>query len=106
MFNQRKDKMSAYCLFQNLEVTAPEKMQEYVIKVKPITASFGGEYVVSGGTIEVKEGNWQPTWPVLIKFPSLQHAQNWYNSDEYLPLKELRESAGKFSAVFIEGIRM
>ncbi len=95
--------MSTYCLFQNLEITAPEKMQEYVAKVKPITASFGGEYVVSDANIDIKEGDWQPIWPVIIKFPSLKHAQDWYESDAYKPLKELRKSAGKFSAVFMEG---
>lgn len=95
--------MSAYCLFQNLKITNQEKMQEYVTRVKPITASFGGEYVVSGGAVELKEGDWQPVWPVIIKFPSLNHAHDWYDSEEYKPLKELRKSAGKFSAVFIEG---
>ncbi len=96
--------MSAYCLFQNLEITEPKKMQEYVTQVKPVTASFGGEYIVSGGEVEVKEGDWQPTWPVMIKFPSLKQARDWYDSEEYQPLKKLRESAGSFSAVFIEGI--
>lgn len=96
--------MSAYCLFQNIEITNSDKMQEYVTNVKPITASFGGEYVVSGGEVVLKEGKWEPTWPVLIKFPTLQKALDWYKSDDYKPLKELRESAGKFSAVFMEGI--
>ena len=96
--------MPAYCLFQNLKITDPAKMQEYVEKVKPITASFGGEYVVSGGVVEVKEGDWSPAWPVMIVFPTMQRAQEWYRSEEYRPLKELRKAAGEFSAVFMEGV--
>ncbi|RIA09218.1 uncharacterized protein (DUF1330 family) [Flavobacteriaceae bacterium MAR_2010_72] len=96
--------MSAYCLFQNLEITNPEQMNAYVSKIKPITAAFGGEYVVSGGTVALKEGDWSPTWPVMIKFPSMEKALEWYDSEDYKPLKALRHSAGTFSAVFMEGI--
>lgn len=96
--------MPAYCLFQNLEITDPDRMQEYIQRVAPVTESFGGKYVASRGAVDVMEGDWQPTSPVIIVFPSLQHAHDWYNSEEYAPLKELRLSAGKFSAVFIEGM--
>jgi uncharacterized protein (DUF1330 family) len=34
----------------------------------------------------------------------MQKAQEWYRSEEYRPLKALREAAGEFSAVFIEGL--
>lgn len=40
--------MPAYCLFQNIEITDPSAMAEYVERVAPVTASFGGRYVVSG----------------------------------------------------------
>jgi len=96
--------MSAYCLFQNLEITDPAKMEEYVEQVRPVTEAFGGRYVVMGGDVEVKEGDWAPTWPVVIQFPSLKAANDWYDSDEYAPLKRLRSSAGQFSAVFIDGL--
>lgn len=96
--------MSAYCLFQNLKITNPSKMEEYVRKVMPITESFGGRYVVLGGDVQLKEGDWTPAWPVVIKFPSMQAANEWYNSTEYAPLKALRMAAGEFSAVFIDGI--
>jgi uncharacterized protein (DUF1330 family) len=95
--------MSAYCLFQNLKVTNPSKMEEYVQRVKPITESFGGRYVVLGGDVQLKEGDWVPVWPVIIEFPSMQAANEWYNSIEYAPLKALRMAAGEFSAVFLDG---
>lgn len=94
--------MSAYCLFQNLKITDPEKMREYGENISPVTKSFGGEYIVTGGNVDVKEGNWAPISPVLIKFPNLQAANAWYNSKEYAPFKDLRKSAGEFSAVFID----
>lgn len=96
--------MSAYCSFQVLKITNRVNMEEYVQTVKPITESFGGRYVVLGGEFQVKEGDWTPVWPVIIEFPSMQAANVWCNSTEYVPLKALRLVAGKFSAMFIEGI--
>ncbi len=96
--------MATYCLFQNLEITDQDKMKKYISKVFPITTSFGGEYVLSGGAVELKEGDWTPTWPVMIKFPTMEQALAWYDAKEYQPLKALRQSAGRFSAVFMEGV--
>lgn len=73
-------------------------------QVKPVTESFGGQYVVMGGQVETKEGEWAPVWPVMITFPTMEAANAWYNSPEYAPLKDLRLSAGEFSAVFMEGV--
>jgi uncharacterized protein (DUF1330 family) len=95
--------MAAYCLFQNLEISDAEKMNQYVASVVPVTHRYGGEYVVLGGKVETKEGDWELHTPVLIKFPSLSAANEWYSSAEYAPLKALRLEAGRFSAVFIEG---
>ncbi|NND44038.1 MAG: DUF1330 domain-containing protein [Xanthomonadales bacterium] len=95
--------MTAYCLFQNLEITDREKMDQYVAAAMPLTVRFGGEYVVLGGETHVMEGDWRPTGPVMIRFPSMAAAQAWYQSADYAPLKALRLSAGRFSAVFIEG---
>jgi uncharacterized protein (DUF1330 family) len=36
------------------------------------------------------EGEWGGNWTVVIRFPSKVVAEEWYNSPEYQPLKELR----------------
>ena len=43
-----------------------------------------------------------PVLPVLIEFLNLERAKAWYDSDQYKELKELRLSATKGDAVFIE----
>jgi len=95
--------MSAYCLFDILEVTNPAAMNDYRTRVVPIVEKFGGRYVVAGGKLDVVEGSWRPAFPVIIQFPSLEHAHNWYNSADYRELKALRLSACKAHAVFMEG---
>lgn len=95
--------MAAYCLFDNVRVDDPAKLEQYATAVLPIVERYGGHYVLIGGKVEVVEGDWRPTFPVMIEFPSLEHAYRWYNSYEYQEYKALRQSAGEFNAVFMEG---
>ncbi len=94
--------MTAYCLFDNLKVSDPVKLEEYATAVQPIVERYGGRYVLIGGTCDLVEGDWRPTYPVMIEFPSIEDAYKWYNSTEYQKYKKLRLSAGKFNAVFME----
>lgn len=94
--------MPAYCLFDNLKIDDYAKLEQYKIGVAPIVAQYGGRYVVLGGRVELMEGEWKPTFPVMIEFPTLERAKQWYNSAEYQSFKALRESAGTYNAVFLE----
>ncbi len=96
--------MAAYCIFDNLEVRDVAKLEEYKTNAGPIVEKYGGKYVVLGGKVELMEGEWRPTFPVIIEFPNLAAANQWYESDEYRDLKALRLSAVKSNAVFIEGL--
>lgn len=96
--------MAAYCLFDNLEIFDPAKMEAYKKRVAPVVQQFGGRYVVIGGKVDLMEGTAQPSYPVMIEFPSLEQAHRWYGSEEYRELKSLRLEAGRFNAVFVEGL--
>jgi uncharacterized protein (DUF1330 family) len=96
--------MAAYCFFDVVEVTDPEALEEYRRRVRDTVEHHGGRYLLVGGEIEAVEGDWRPTFPVLIEFPSLEHARRWYGSDEYQGLKELRLSAVRNHAVLMEGL--
>lgn len=94
--------MAAYCLFDNVEVHDPAKLEQYAAEVLPIVRRYGGRYVLKGGKCDVVEGQWRPTYPVMIEFPSLKQAYRWYDSEEYREVKELRLAAGTYNAVFME----
>lgn len=93
--------MPAYCLFDVLEVTDPEKMEAYRAGVFATVEKYNGRYLIIGGPCEVVEGHWQPAFPVMLEFPSLAQAHRWYQSDEYAPLKALRLAATRGNAVFM-----
>ena len=96
--------MSAYFLFDNLEVTDPEKLEAYKRRVGPVVEKFGGRYRVMGGPATVYEGDWQPAYPVMIEFESAERASAWYDSDDYAELKALRQSAVRCNGVLIDGL--
>jgi uncharacterized protein (DUF1330 family) len=95
--------MPAYCLFDVLEVIDPDKMEQYRDGVFATVEHYGGRYLTVGGRSDVVEGEWQPVFPVLIEFPSLEQAHRWYDAEEYRDLKALRLAATRGNAVFIEG---
>ena len=94
--------MSAYCLFDNVEITHPERLEEYARSVRAVVESYGGRYLAVGGEIQHVEGEPSITFPVLIEFRDLAAANRWYASPEYQPLKELRLSGVRANAVFFE----
>jgi uncharacterized protein (DUF1330 family) len=96
--------MSAYCLFENLEITDLAQLEAYKARVAPLVQRFGGRYVVLGGNAQRVEGDWTPAYLVMIEFPDLAQATNWYHSPEYAEVKQLRLAAGRFNGVILEGI--
>ena len=81
--------MPGFAIF-NIEVKKPEEYKEYIEKVKPVAEKFGGDYIIRGGETKVVEGEWTYPRTVVIKFPSYEKALEWYNSEEYKPIKQIR----------------
>lgn len=96
--------MAVYCLFDNLEVLDGGKLEVYKARVAAVVRQYGGRYLVIGGTVDLMEGQWRPAFPVMIEFPSMTRAREWYESEEYRELKALRLAAVRSNAVFIEGL--
>jgi uncharacterized protein (DUF1330 family) len=95
--------MRAGFVIFNIDVTNPEDYNEYITKVKPIVEKFGGEYIVRGGTNQVVEGNWQYSRTIVLKFPSYEKALEWYNSEEYQPIKQIRLDNAVSNGIIIQG---
>ena len=95
--------MTAYCLWDVREIRDHDAMNDSVTRVTETVTAFGGEYVVVGGSWQIVEGDWHPAHPVLIEFPSLERAHEWYSSELYAPLRDLRHGASVSDAVFFDG---
>ena len=95
--------MSAY-LLANITVNNPENYKEYVSKVKSVVEKFGGEYLVRGGEMNIIEGDCPNERNIVIKFPSREKAMEWYNSEEYKPIRQIRHDNAVSNSVIVDGI--
>lgn len=95
--------MAAYVIAE-VEITEPKTFQEYAKGVPGTIAAYGGKYLVRGGAVESKEGNWSPKRLVILEFASMNQARNWYHSPEYKPLLELRLKSATTKVLFVEGL--
>jgi uncharacterized protein (DUF1330 family) len=90
-------------LIADIEVTDPTRYEEYKGLAAASVAEFGGTYVVRGGAAETLEGNWIPARVVVLRFPSLDQARAWWDSDRYAPAKALRHAAATSRMILVEG---
>ncbi|GDY29921.1 DUF1330 domain-containing protein [Gandjariella thermophila] len=68
-------------------------------------ARYGGRYVVRGGAIDVVEGDWPAERRVVIvEFPTMARAREWYASPEYAEALEVRRDALHRRLIFVEGV--
>ncbi len=95
--------MAAYVIV-DLEVTDPEGLREYQKRAGSTLESYGGKYLVRGGTYETLEGDWHPHRLVMLEFPSVEQAKRWYNSDEYASLKDIRLKTANTQLILVQGI--
>jgi len=95
--------MRAY-LISTIDVHDPVGYEGYKKLVPPILAKYGGRFIVRGGTIEHKEGEWRPRRIVVVEFESLEKARAFYDSAEYTQAKLLRQKTSAGSVLFVEGI--
>ena len=94
--------MKGYLIAQ-INVNNLENYQEYLKNVTPIAKKYGGEYIVRAGKFEIMEGNWPYKRNVVIKFPSLEKAKEFYNSEEYKPVRKIRIDNAENNLILIEG---
>jgi uncharacterized protein (DUF1330 family) len=93
--------MTGYVIAQ-IDVNDAEKFKEYQSLAKGTAESFGGDFIVRGGNMEVVEGE-SLSRVVIIKFPSFQAAKDWYASDTYYKAKQVRQIAAKSNFIIVEG---
>jgi uncharacterized protein (DUF1330 family) len=87
-----------------VDVTDVEGYQAYSRQVPATIAKYGGRYLVRGGKMELREGEWPGPRTVILEFPSLERALEWYDSPEYQPLRPIRQANSSARIAFFEGV--
>lgn len=95
--------MAAYVVV-DIDVHDPDQYETYKPLAAPTVEAHGGKYLVRGGAVEILEGQWQPKRFVVLEFPTVEQAKEWYNSQDYAPAKKIRHAAAKTNMVLAQGL--
>jgi uncharacterized protein (DUF1330 family) len=98
--------MAAYVLSEIVEILDQALMEKYRSLAPTSIERYGGRYIVRGGAIEKLEGDWMPHAIVIVEFPTMGRAQEWYQSLEYAEALTIRPQALNRRLFFIEGVAL
>lgn len=95
--------MSAYVIVE-VDIHDPALYEEYKKLTPGSIAPFGGKFVVRGGDAHTLEGGWAPKRIVVLEFPSVDKAKEWWDSPEYRKAREIRQRAAKTKMIVVPGV--
>lgn len=96
--------MSSAYIIANVQVTDPAQYEEYKKWSTQAMQEHGAEVCVRGGRVQVLEGDWAPERLVILKFPSVQAAQAFYDSETYRKGRAARANAAIMRMIVVEGL--
>jgi len=95
----------AYLVVTIKEILDQEAFDEYAEKVQPILQKYDGWWVAIEAHHETRAGTWPYVRTVLVEFPSIGRAQQWYDSPEYREIIPLRQRAIDANIVMVRSLR-
>lgn len=81
-----------------------EKLIEYLELAKGTVEKYGGKYLAQAGETLVIEGDWTPQTVIVVEFPTMEAAKDWYVSDEYAPALKMNPQAMMRNMVLMQGL--
>ena len=95
--------MPAYIIV-DVTIHNAENYEGYKKLTPASVAEYEGKFIVRGGKTETLEGNWQPGRFVVLQFPSVERAKEWWASEEYGPAKAIRHANAETKMILVEGL--
>lgn len=95
--------MAAY-MIARVNVTDWDKYNEYIKLTPDIIAQYGGRFIVRGGETVTLEGPEEKWRIVVVEFPDLARAKEFYHSPEYTAAKAVRAGAAEAQFVAASGV--
>ena len=95
--------MAAYVIFLG-NVLDETQYQKYKEVVEPNILAAGGRYLVRAGQTQLLEGALPASRTVILEFPSMASALEWYHSDEYVAIKKLRGESARVTLYVVDGL--
>ena len=97
--------MAAYIIV-DVTINDQHSYEEYKKLTPASIAAYDGKFIVRGGATETLEGNWQPGRIVVLEFPTMERAKEWWSSEMYAPARQIRYNAAESRMIVVEGYNM
>ena len=94
--------MPAYVIAR-VDITDRQQYQKYTAVAPSAILKYGGKVIARSESPVALEGPEERRRIVIIEFPSVERAQEWYDSPEYRHARELRKDASVGELIAIEG---
>jgi uncharacterized protein (DUF1330 family) len=95
--------MVAYAIARLRTRRAHPGIVAYLERIQETLDPFSGRFLVHGGEKEVLEGEWDGS-VVVIEFPGLAEARDWYRSPAYQEILPLRTDHIDGDTVLVVGV--
>jgi len=95
--------MAAFVIVE-VSIRDHQAYEEYKKLTPAAVAAYGGKFVVRGGQAETLEGDWRPERMVVLEFPSVERAKEWWDSELYTKAKVIRQGATDTKMIVIQGV--
>ena len=94
----------AYLIVTIREVLDQKMFDEYAEKVRPILNKYQGRWVAIEAQHVTKVGSWPYVRTVIVEFPTINRAMQWYDSPEYREIIPLRLRAIDANVVMVRSL--
>jgi uncharacterized protein (DUF1330 family) len=90
------DTRKGYVIFQGNVADWDKYLNEYTPRAVETIEDHGGKVLIADDDPDVTEGDWDHHMTVVIEFPSVEDAREWYNDPEYEEVKPIRHEASEY----------
>ncbi len=94
--------MAAYVIF-NVDVKKPEQYEHYRQWSSLAMKAYDAKVLVRGGATMALEGT-APKRVVILEFPSVDKAREFYDSPQYLRARNARHGAAEADIFIVQGV--
>lgn len=95
--------MAAYVI-SDLSPRDSAALQTYRTRAAAAIARHGGRYLARLGDVEALEGDWRPKMLVIVEFPTIEQAREWYRSPDYAEALAVRDQALSRNLILVDGV--
>jgi uncharacterized protein (DUF1330 family) len=96
--------MTAYALAHLHHTSTHEDVIVYLERIQATLDPYGGHFLIHGPMVDVLEGEW-PGTVVVIEFPGIDEARDWYASPEYQTILPLRTDHLRGDTILAPGVK-